>query len=296
MSNDDQLVQNKRLHILYEDYIVNPLKVIKSFIGIDADIIDYKMNSIIGDGYVVVDVQYKSLDLNPTKIYWTQFKDCKKINVKRDNTFITKVNNCNVCLNIGDGYMNNDWIPFTVSQFLTTSRENNIFKYYGTIVYTPYHFGSTEVFIYNHEEEIDYMKCNKETPPKVDPAKLIDKSSEIINNFDNNVVSLATSKTAKTYTFEETNDPNTTLKQINNSNVKNSANAPTTIYTFDIRKLTETDMIRGVIYCSQSRTKPWECCYYKNSNAKITNKKIQYLKQFMYNDYKNYLEWLEHIK
>ena len=64
------ILQTKRLHVLYEDYSINPTRTIQSFIGNDADIIKVVENGIITDGYIVVDVEYKVLDLDWKESLW----------------------------------------------------------------------------------------------------------------------------------------------------------------------------------------------------------------------------------
>lgn len=287
--------QFKRLHVIYEDFIINPIKVIQSFIGIDAEIIDYKVNSIISDGYVVVDVRFKSLDLDPCKIYWTKFKDCKKLNSRKDDMFITTVNGCNICLNIVNPSEKNaeDWIPFVVSQVLTTSKDIKLYNYYGNIIDSPFHFASTNIFMYNRENNnIDYNKCDVDKKLEDDVDYDNCYICSYIDNFDNCYVSSAEFRSA-IYNVKHFN----TFEEVQNDIREDTTKKLyPTIYAFDIRTIGKIRDLHGIIYTTQKRETPWTCCYINITNAKITNMKIEYMKQFMYNDYLNYLEWLKHIK
>ena len=64
-----QPVQTKRLKLLQNDFNIDPIKTIQSFIGSDANIIDYKANNLYIDGYYIVDVSYTTLDIDIMKIY-----------------------------------------------------------------------------------------------------------------------------------------------------------------------------------------------------------------------------------
>lgn len=291
----ENFIQFKRLHILYEDFIISPIKVIQSFIGIDSEIIDYKVNSMVSDGYVVVDVRFKSLDLDPCKIYWTQFKDCKKMNARKDNIFITTVNDCNICLNINDANDKKptDWIPFIISQVLTTSKDVKMYNYYGNIVDTPFHFASTSIFLFNRtDNKIDYNKCDTTTPIEEE----IDYDEQYINgyvdNFDNCYANNMELKSSG-YQVKHCKDFEEVQREIEKEKNTGKKNYPI-IYVFDIRTITKIRDLRGIIYTTEKREQPWTCCYIPSINTKITNIKIEYLKQFMYNDYLNYIEWLKH--
>ena len=159
------ILQTKRLHILYDDYTTNPTKTIQSFIGMDAEIINVKENSIVSDGYIIVDVDYKVLDLDSTSIYYIKFGDCRKINMKKDNCYIVSVDGINVCLNIRRPNLTADSIiPICINPVIPTNREQTMYKYYGQIVDTPFHNANSQMFTYNHKLTTleECQKCNQD--------------------------------------------------------------------------------------------------------------------------------------
>ena len=187
MTDNEKFIQFKRLKIPYEDYIINPVKTILSFIGIDSTIIDYKENSIYMDGYIIVDVKFTALDLNPCLLYWVQFKDCQKMNTQSENKYITQINNMNVCMTIKNtSELNQEsWIPFTISQALTEGGAKMIYKYYSIIMDTPFNYASTEVFTFSRKfKDVDFDKCNINKPLKNNPLNF--QMKDIIQLFHRN--------------------------------------------------------------------------------------------------------------
>lgn len=296
-------VQYKRLRMLYQDYIINPIKAIQSFIGLDANILEYKENSVYMDGYVIVDVKFNSLDLNPCLLYWTQFKDCQKMTAQSENKFITQINGLNVCLNIRNSSELNPnlWIPFTISQALSEGGLRMPYKYYGIIKDTPFNYASTQIFTFSRTpENIDYDKCNVEKPLKNNKLDLMQYIKEYTTHFDTNITTLTMLNSSVPYIVSNEDDIN---EMVNSETAEIKKNVDKCIYPnnrtlfiFDIRKLKKFDSLTGVIFCIANRHKPWIACYYPNVNLKITYQKVEYLKNFMYNDYKNYLKWIERME
>lgn len=269
--------QTKRLHILYDDYSINPMKTIQTFIGNDAEIIKTTENGIISDGYIVVDVEYKVLELDQTKIYYIRFGDCRKINIKKDFCYIVQVDGINVCLNIRRKNLTEDtWLPIMINPVIPNSREQTLYKYYGQVVDSPFHYCNSQMFTFNHElatlEECN--KCEeKKTLFTADQTKL--SYSEVIGKLPFN---------ARAVIVDINN-----IKRINSiDEVGNDK-----YYIIDIRKVkTHFGLLSAVKY----RERPWDVLYIPLPNYKLTDRKYKNMLTYMYNDYKNYKEWLERIK
>lgn len=270
--------QEKRLKVIAEDFYVDPIKTIQSFIGIDSDIIDYKVNNIYLDDCLIVDVKFKHLELDPTKIYWTQFKNCKLLNIKLSGTYITKIDNINVCLMIKQQYNPDDWIPLIIDITIPNNREECYFKYFGKIINSPFHECNSQIFNYDHEPITeDINKCNVETV--IFDENVIQKSYDKINNI------FAYKATVQAITTQE-------LIKIDDLSKATDKNK---LYLIDIRNIKNIDNYKGFIACSQYREKPWDVLFINIPNYNLNEKKLDYLKWFMLNDYHNYLEWLNKI-
>ena len=272
------ITQSKRLHILYDDYSINPTKTIQSFIGMDAEIINIKENSIVSDGYIVVDVDYKVMDLDPTKIYFIKFGDCRKINMKKDNCYIVTIDGINVCVNVRklQGLTDESMVPVHINPVIPTSREQTLYKYYGQIVDTPFHNANSQSFSYNHELVTleDCQKCDQD--------EVIFTTEQIKLSYDETIGKLPFNARA---TVVDTNN----IKRIKSTNdVDNDK-----YYIIDIRKVdTQTGLLCAVKY----REHPWDVLYIPLPNYKITKRKYQNLLTYMYYDYQNYTKWLEYNK
>ena len=147
---------------MQNDFNVNPIKTIQSFIGSDANIIDYKVNNLYIDGYYIVDVSYTTLDIDMMKIYWVKFKDCKLLNIKKSNAYICQINGFNVCVIINNKPENEDtWLAMNVKPTIPTQRGQTFYKYYSVVIDTPYHEATTQLFNYTHKTpNVDLNKCN----------------------------------------------------------------------------------------------------------------------------------------
>lgn len=271
------IIQNKRLHILYDDYSINPTKTILSFIGSDAEIIKIKENSIMSDGYIVIDVEYKVLDLDQTDIYYVKFGDCKKINMKKEHCYIAKIDGINVCLNIRNQTLNNDsYIPIVVNPVIPTNREQMMYKYYGYSIDSPFHYSNSQMFSFNHELKTldDCLECNEDKKLFTDDKVKI-SYAEIIGKLPFN---------ARSSSIEANN-----IKHINSiDEIGNDK-----YYIIDIRKLkAETGLISAVKY----REHPWDVLYIPIINYKLTERKYNNMLTYMYLDYKRYIKWLEYFK
>lgn len=270
------ITQTKRLHVLYDDYTVDPTRVVQSFIGDDAEIIKIKENSIVSDGYVVVDVEYKSLDLDQTNIYFIKFGDCRKINMKKDYCYIVQVNGINVCVNIRRPNITNDtYVPIVINPVIQSSRDQILYKYYGQLVDTPFHDANSQAFSFNHEH-VSVEECNKCTIDK----KLF--TSEQINLAYNEVIGKLPYN-ARALVVDTKN-----IKRINSiSEVGNDK-----YYIIDIRKVkTHYGLLCAVKY----REHPWDVLYIPLPHYKLTERNIKELLTFMYHDYNYYVKWLEYI-
>lgn len=269
--------QIKRLHVLYDDYSYNPTKTIQSFIGNDAEIIKVSENGIVSDGYVVIDVEYKVLDLDPTKIYFIKFGDCRKINVGRNNNYIVKVDGINVCINIRKQNMDKDkYIPIMINPTTPDSRDGELYKYYGQILNTPFHYCDSQTFSHDHELKT-LEECNK-----CNTDKVLFTEEQIKASYNKVIGSLPFN--SRTSIIASNN-----IKRINSV----SEVGKDKYYIIDIRKLKpETGLINIVEY----REHPWDCLYVPMANYKLNEKKYRNLLTFMYNDYINYTKWLEYVK
>ncbi len=271
--------QTKRLHILYDDYSINPKKTIQSFIGNDAEIMEYKENSIVSDGYIIVDVKYKVLDLDPTKIYFIKFKDCKKINMKRDNCYICKIDDICVCINLRQQIKDeNTYIPISINPVIPTNREQLLYKYYGQIIDSPYHYCNTQSFSYTHDnitlKECD--KCNKDT--------VLFNDEQISKSYGE--VLMSAPYNARAMYVDSSN-----IKRINSLDEMKEDKS----YIIDIRKITNIDKYTGIISAVKYRKYPWDVIFLNIPNYKLTQKKYNNLLSFMYNDYLNFTKWIELI-
>lgn len=270
--------QEKRLKVIAEDFYVDPIKTIQSFIGIDSDIIEYNVNNIYFDDCLIVDVKFKRLELDPTKVYWTQFKNCKLLNIKLSGTYITKIENINVCVIIRQQYEPNDWIPLIIDITIPNNREESYFKYFGKIIDSPFHECNSQIFNYDHAPITeDINKYNEDTVLFED--SVIQKSYDKINNI------FAYKATVQAITTQE-------LTKINDLSEANDKNK---LYLIDIRKIKNIENHKGFIACSKYREKPWDVLFINIPNYNLTEKKLEYLKWFMLNDYHNYIEWLSKI-
>lgn len=271
------ITQYKRLHVLYDDYSYNPTRTIQSFIGNDAEIIKVNENGIISDGYVVVDVEYKVLDLDPTKTYYIKFGDCRKINMKKDNCYIVKVDDINVCVNIRKPNIDKDkYIPIIVNAIIPNSRDSVLYKYYGQITDSPFHYCNSQMFSHNHElKTLD--ECNK-----CNTDKSLFTDEQVKASYNDVIGKLPFN--SRTAIIASNN-----IKRINSINEVGKDK----YYIIDIRKLkTNTGLINVVKY----REHPWDCLYVPMSNYKLDERKYSNLLTFMYNDYINYTKWVEYIK
>ena len=268
------ITQNKRLHILYDDYSINPTKTILSFIGTDAEIIKITENSIISDGYMVVDVEYKVLDLDQTNIYYIKFGDCRKINMKKEHCYIANIDGINVCLNIRNQNLTKDsLLPITINPVIPTTREQTMYKYYGFIIDSPFHYCNSQMFSFNHELKTldECLKCSKDKKIFSDD-KIKMSYTEVIGKLPFN---------ARSSSIEASN-----IKHINSIDEVGDDK----YYIIDIRKL-NTDI--GLISAVKYREHPWDVLYIPISNYKITKRKYNNMISYMYADYQHYIKWID---
>ena len=275
----NQPIRTKRLKILQNDFNINPIKTIQSFIGSDANIIDYKVNNLYIDGYIIVDVSYTTLDVDITKIYWVKFKDCKLLNIKKSNAYICQIDGFNVCVIINNKPSDEDtWIAINIKPTIPTQRGKTFYKYYGVVIDTPYHEANTQLFNYTHKApNEDLNKCNVSVV--LFPDQRIQKAYNDINNvfvYKSSLQALTMQEVARIKSLDEGTDKNK-------------------LYVIDIRAITKPEHYKGFLACSRYREYPWDVLYINIPNYMLTKEKVDRLKWFMLNDYNNYLEWLEKI-
>lgn len=274
-----QHILHKRLKLLQNDFYINPMKTIQSFLGSDTNIIKYTVNNIYIDGYVIVDVDYTNLELDLLKIYWVQFKDCKLLNIKKSNAYICNIDGFNVCVIINKQYDDNKWLALNIKPTIQTQRGDVFYKYYGMILDTPFHAASTEIFNYNHQPiTTNLSKCNVDT--ELFPDDVVNKAYNDINNmftYKSTLQALTTQELIKIQSLDEGTDKNK-------------------LYLIDIRNITNPEQYKGFLACSQYRNNPWEVLYIRIPNYVLSSTKVDYLKWFMLNDYNNYLQWIEKLE
>lgn len=277
-SNQMSIVQNKRLKILQSDFSTNPLKTIHSFIGNDAKIESYKVNNIYIDGYIIVDVVYSHLDINPCKIYWVKYGDCKPLNIKKTNACICTIDGWNVCVIINQTYPPDTWIAMTIKPTISTQRGEVFYKYFGTIVDTPFHEANTQVFDNTLKEVTeDLSKCNVDTV--LFEEAVIRKSYNDINN---------------KFTYKSTLQAMTSQEVIRINSLKEGVDK-NKLYVIDVRQITDIGEYKGYLSCAPYREHPWDVLFINIPNYQLTERKLNNLKSFMLNDYRNYVEWVEKI-
>ena len=267
----------KRLKLLQEDFNIDPIVTIQSFIGIDANIVDYKVNNIYVSGYVIVDVYYKIIELNPNKIYWIDKKECKRLNIKKQNTYIAKVDNIPVCVTLNNSE-DKDKIPITINITIPSNRDKQFYNYFGTQIDSPFHDCNSQIFVYEHNiVDIDkkLQQCSLDV--------VLFKESTIQNDYDrvndifvyrSTVQKVSSSVVTIANNIEECNDVHK-------------------LYIMDIRNIDSNRNYSGYLACVKHRRHPFDVVYIYIPNYVITKRKLNYMKLFMYNDYINYEEWVK---
>ena len=162
---------------------------------------------------------------------------------------------------------------------IATQRGDILYKYYGTIIDTPYHEATTQLFNYTHQApDIDLNKCNVNDVLFND--YMIQKSYNDINKI------FVYKSTLQSLTTQEI----TRIKNLNEGTDKNK------LYVIDIRNVTNPENYKGFLACSPYREYPWDVMYINIPNYSLTKTKLDHLKWFMLNDYNNYIEWLSKLK
>ena len=284
----------KRLHILQEDFNANPIKTINSFIQSDSVILNYTINNIVSDGYIIVDVTYKQLELDVTKIYFIEISKCKTISIKHKNYYVASIpidtsvntnsvntNSIPICIPMIE--YNKPIIPVTIKPIIGNAK----IKYYGSIIDTPFHECNSQMFVKEHYKETDK---NKDTT-------VVNSSNKSL--FDANIIKDEYNKINEQFLYKSFIQKSTSQDIIRINSITDNL-TPDKLYVisiFDIFKSTsnETDVsIPGFIACSKYREFPYDVLYKPIPNYRITNRKLNYMKQFMDNDYENYKQWLQY--
>ena len=89
----------RRLKVNYNSFARSPVGTIKQILGQNTTLVSYKVNSIINwSGEVYVDVEYKSIPIDPFAIYFIPIDSIKHL-IPNSEKYVCTVNGCNVKLN-----------------------------------------------------------------------------------------------------------------------------------------------------------------------------------------------------
>ena len=89
----------KRLVIPFEFYNINHTQAVKSLLGLNSEIENIVKNDIIlNNGSLLVDVQYKTIGINPIETYFIKTNDVKPVAPNSSYSGV-RINNCNVLIN-----------------------------------------------------------------------------------------------------------------------------------------------------------------------------------------------------
>ena len=134
----------KRLLIPYYEYNVNHIQAVKSLLGNNSEIENIVKNDIIlNDGSLLVDVQYKTIGINPIETYFIKTTDVKPVSPNSPYSGV-RINDCNVLINTValDKTKYKEYIPIQIipRDVLTDYKH---FLYVGNIVRSGMHNFST---------------------------------------------------------------------------------------------------------------------------------------------------------
>lgn len=268
--------QYSRCKILEEDFERSNEESLKDFIGSDAKIVKIEKQNIIIDNYVIVDVWYIILGINPLDIYYINKSDLK-LSKPDTNKYIVKVNDIPVQLSLKTEIVNKlDIIPIRIYKTIPSNYLSTVqYEYYGLYESQPLHSYCTELsfpeynFIVN-DEIPSVLKSN---------TKIIWNDEEINNSYNTLLMNTIYAKYIN--------------QRIHIDNINNIETDTNKAYIIDIN-LIKADF-SGLIYVSKFR-KPYDVLLIPLKLYFITNEKLQKLKSFLYHDEQIYTKYVETLK
>ncbi len=266
--------RSKRLKVIYSDYVYDPIGTVSTYIGPGATILNMKQNSVIMSGYIIVDVEYKVIDIDLNKIYWTNKTDYKLNTSNNNNKYVTSVDGIPLYVLINKSNQDMVKIPIIIKPIISnTIVSPEPIKYYGTIVSSPFHCYSNTMNSVNQKCDIDL--------DTLEVSKSLFSKEDIMRSYEN-FNNLITNNYSKYITgFLEIKD----VKDIVATHHKG--------YIIDGRKLSAENLPNGTIVCAEKRSSPFEVMFIPISSFDITQRDIDNLRSFMYKEYENYNEWVK---
>lgn len=128
----------KRIYVPTKEYALQPVNTIKSFLGVDIEVIRANQSDTIRyDGLVEIEVEYKSLEINPIQIYYINRSELKPISPDSQE-YGTKINDINILVNISPRMrqLYKTIVPLRVMR-KDYAEDRKYFQYYGTVVMKP---------------------------------------------------------------------------------------------------------------------------------------------------------------
>ena len=129
---------SKRIYVPTKEFALHPVNTVKAFLGVDIEVLNVQQSDVIRyDGLVAVDVEYKSLEINPIQIYYVKRSELKPISPDSQE-YGTKVNGINILVNISPRMRQyyKTIVPLRIMR-KDYAEDRKYFQYYGTVVMKP---------------------------------------------------------------------------------------------------------------------------------------------------------------
>lgn len=290
-------IRSKRLKLIQDDFDTDPIKTIQSFIGNDAEIIDYTLNDIYFDNYIAVDVRYKQLQIDPCKTYYVN--TFKRLNMTKQNMFITVVNGSNVCVTAIDPkdkerIDKNKFIAIEIKPIIQSTRSIP-YNYYGTIRHTPFHNCNSEMFRFitaqrNSSFQQTQFASNAQTNAQTNAQR--NAAIKTVKLFDEDQIASSYNDLIRIFNIRTSFQEQETAVFLRKQTIAECKD-PHKLYIININNINDDEEFAGYITASAYREQPFDVLFIPIIDYRITKIKLQNLKNFMQNDYQNYLQWLE---
>ena len=285
----------RRLSINAAIFNSAPIRTIKQLIGPNAQLLSYKVNSIITPfDEILVDVVYKSLPLSSFAIYYIPIDSIKHL-IPNSEKYIATINSISVKLNNPKLNEFSNYLPVRVKNTIINDTDAYE-KYYSTIDDSTFELNTSSN---PHSQPLAYFATTVSNPLNslITPLSLIGANESASFSFE-------LSEPPKLYpdTFKQPKSPYTmedmiryykqttatipslslieTITPATSFPAENNATMSTTAYVLDIDVLPSDKPIRGIVLLQPKRI-PTYLLFYPSNAYTISPDELKSIKKFV---------------